>query len=280
LTEVPEHLLKRSRDRRAALGLGGGDGGDAAPAAAETGAASAPSAAVAKSPATPAPVVESAPKPPPFIPPFVQASERRQRVPLWAMPVLAFLPIWGVLYAQTLSQPPVTTLSQVQSGAAIFATNCSGCHGSTGGGGAGRPLADGEVIKTFPNIVSQLEYVHLGDDGHQEVYGSPAYGNPKRDGGQHSFPFGAGGKMPVWKSLSDAQLLEVVRHERETLSGEKGDDVKVDAAGNLLWPNGKPFLNSTGVLVWDDGTPMFDKSTGALSQPVDASQTLAQIAPA
>ena len=32
MTEVPEHLLKRSRDRRAALGLGGGDapagGGD------------------------------------------------------------------------------------------------------------------------------------------------------------------------------------------------------------------------------------------------------------
>jgi hypothetical protein len=27
VTEVPEHLLRRSRERRAALGLGGGEGG-------------------------------------------------------------------------------------------------------------------------------------------------------------------------------------------------------------------------------------------------------------
>ena len=30
MTEIPEHLLKRSRDRRAALGLGGGQEGEAA----------------------------------------------------------------------------------------------------------------------------------------------------------------------------------------------------------------------------------------------------------
>jgi len=279
LTEVPEHLLKRSRDRRAALGLGGGDAGDASPAAADAGAASAATPAVAASPTTPAPVVESAPKPPPFIPPFVQASERRKRIPLWAMPVLAFLPIWGVLYAQTLSQPPVTTLTQVQAGAAVFATNCSGCHGSSGGGNAGRPLSDGQVLLTFPNIVNQLEYVHLGDAKHEALYGSAKYGDPKREGGQHEGPYQGNGVMPPWTTLSNTQLLEVVRHERETIGGEKGDAVKVDAAGNLLWPNGKPFLNTTGVLVWDDGTPMFDKD-GKLSKPVDASQKLAQIAPA
>ena len=32
MTEVPEHLLQRSRERRAALGLGGGEAGEAAPA--------------------------------------------------------------------------------------------------------------------------------------------------------------------------------------------------------------------------------------------------------
>jgi hypothetical protein len=52
----------------------------------------------------------------------------------------------------------------------------------------------------------------------------------------------------------------------------------MDAAGNLQWPNGKPFLNATGQLVWDDGKPMFDTQTGKLTKPVDPSKKLADIA--
>lgn len=269
LTEVPEHLLKRSRDRRAALGLGGDDGGEAAPAASSTdvepAAASAPAAAAA------VPAVEAPPPPPEPVAPHIEAAESRKRVPVWAMPVLAFLPIWAVIYAQALSPPPVTTLSQVDLGAQVFANQgCSGCHGASGGGGAGRQLSDGEVVKTFPNIANQLEFVNLGSAG----YEGQVYGNPNRPGGTHAgLSFG---RMPTFNGkLTDAELLEVVRHERETLGGESKDNIKVDAAGNRLWPNGKPMLDATsGKLVWDDGTPMFDDK-GHLTKQVDASQPAA-----
>lgn len=265
LTEVPEHLLKRSQDRRAALGLGGGDaGGSAAPAAsASTEVAPAASAAPAAA-AAPVPEVVKEPEP---VPAYVQASLDRKRIPIWAMPVLAFLPVWAVIYAQTLSPPPKTELSQLDLGAALY-SQCAGCHGGSGGGGAGRPLADGEVLKTFPNIANQLEFIRLGSAGFEGV----PYGNPDRDGpGQpHKGLSYNGNPMPTFSKLTDAQLLEVTRHERETLSGEEGT-FEVDAEGNRLWPNGSPMLDSSGKLVWDDGEPMFD-ADGKLTRDIDASQ--------
>jgi len=262
LTEVPEHLLKRSQDRRAALGLGGGGdaGASAAPAASastevEPSAGAAPAAAAA-----PVPEVVKEPEP---VPAFVQASLDRKRVPIWAMPVLAFLPVWAIIYAQTLSPPPKTELSQLDLGAAIY-SQCAGCHGGSGGGGAGRPLADGEVLKTFPNIADQLEFIRLGTAGFEGV----EYGNPEREGGAHVG--GSFGKMPTFSTLTDAQLLEVARHERETLSGEEGD-FEEDAEGNRLWPNGEPMLDSSGKLIWDDGELMFDED-GHLTKDVDPSQ--------
>jgi hypothetical protein len=52
MTEIPEHLLKRSQERRKALGLGGGDdGGDAAPAEDATPEAEAPAAEESAAPA-------------------------------------------------------------------------------------------------------------------------------------------------------------------------------------------------------------------------------------
>jgi mono/diheme cytochrome c family protein len=265
LTEVPDHLLKRSRDRRAALGLGGGDdGGDAAPAAAATPATTPGTAAAVPAAARAAVPEPAAPKPPAFVPPYVRAAERRSRIPVWALPVVAFLPIWGVLYAQSLSAAPSKELSQLAAGAQVF-SSCSTCHGPTGGGGVGRPLSDGQVLLTFPNIANQLEFVRRGDVG----FNNGKYGNPNRPGGQHGGGYN-GAFMPAFANLTDAQLLEVVRHERETLSGEK-DGFKVDSTGARLWSNGKPVLNSSGKLQWDDGTAMFTPD-GKLSKQVDASQ--------
>jgi len=262
LSEVPEHLLQRSRDRRAALGLGGGDAGEAAPAASAASAAPATTggAAPAKAAAA-APAVPAAPKPPPFIPPYVRAAERRQRVPVWALPVVAFLPIWGVLYAQSTSEAPSKELTQLAAGAGVYGSKCAVCHGPTGGGAAGRKLADGEVLKTFPNIAYQLEYVHNGDEG----MGKVPYGNPDRPGGQHAPPY-QGGYMPTFKTLTEKELLEVVRHERETISGEE-DGFDTDGSGARLWPNGKPMLNSSNKLVWDDGTVMFDPDGKLTKEP-------------
>jgi hypothetical protein len=264
LTEVPEHLLKRSQDRRAALGLGGGDAGGSAAPAASASTEVEPSAGAAPAAAAAAPVPEVVKEPEP-VPAYVQASLERKRIPIWAMPVLAFLPVWAVIYAQTLSPPPKTELSQLDLGAAIY-SQCAGCHGGSGGGGAGRKLADGEVLKTFPNIAGQLEFIRQGTAGFAGV----EYGNPDREGGAHVGGTYNGAKMPTFSALTDAQLLEVARHERENLSGEKGD-FEVDAAGNRLWPNGEPMLDKSGKLVWDDGEPMFDKD-GKLTKEIDQTQ--------
>ena len=137
MTEVPEHLLKRSRDRRAALGLGGGGGGEA-PATpsepAEGGAEVEPAgatAAAAPAAAAPAEVEATPPEP---VPPYVEAALRRKRIPFWAMPVVGLLPIWIILYAGSLSPADTGELTQLDLGAEIYAANCSTCHGPTGDG--------------------------------------------------------------------------------------------------------------------------------------------------
>lgn len=262
LTEVPDHLLQRSRDRRSALGLGGDDGG-AAPAAVES--STAVESAASAAPATAAAaIVEAAPKAPAFVPPYVEASNRRQRIPMWALPVLGFLPVWAVIYAQSLSAAPTNEVTQLVAGAAVYSP-CSGCHGSAGGGGTGRKFAEGEVVKTFPNIAYQLEFVRLGDKGRDNA----PYGDPKRAGGQHVGPYN-GQYMPAFGDLTDKELLEVIRHERETLGGESKELFAVDAAGAREWSPGKPMLNATGKLIWPDGTPMFD-AAGKLTQQPDPS---------
>ena len=97
MTEVPEYLLERSRERRAALGLGGG--GSAAPAAAPTGegdaspAAAAPASAPAAAPAPSAPSV-----PIESLPTYVAPVGPRSGIPVWMMPVILILPLWAIVY--------------------------------------------------------------------------------------------------------------------------------------------------------------------------------------
>ena len=88
-----------------------GGGGDAeAPAAAtpatteDAPASSAP--AKAEASAAPAPVAPAAPEP---TPPWVEAAQSRKKIPVWAVPVLALLPIWAVVYALTLDPPTEAT---------------------------------------------------------------------------------------------------------------------------------------------------------------------------
>ena len=105
MTEIPEHLLRRSRERREALGLSTGEEGAATPPPSTPAAAATPSTEVAPAAAaTPAPapapaapaVVAPPPKPPP---PYVEAALRRKRIPYWAIPVVALLPLWAFIYS-------------------------------------------------------------------------------------------------------------------------------------------------------------------------------------
>jgi hypothetical protein len=66
------------------------------------------------------------------------------------------------------------------------------------------------------------------------------------------------------KSLSQAELLAVVRYEWETLSGGK---TTVDAEGNITYADGKPMLNEAGELITPEGTPLFDPTGKLTIQP-------------
>jgi mono/diheme cytochrome c family protein len=259
VTEVPEHLLKRSLDRRAALGLGGGDdggGGDAAPTPAPAsepagGAveATAGSAAPAAAAAPAAPALPPAPEP---VPPYVEAAITRKKIPIWAMPVLAFLPVWAIIFVGGLSEADTGEPSQLELGQQIYTASCAPCHNT----GVGRPLGDGEVLKTFPDIVGQLSFVY-----HGTKLTGPAgtvYGDPNREGGAHETYSYNGNEMPSFASLTGAELLAVVRYEREGLSGEEIDPTRLDADESLLWPNGEPMTDSSGNLLNPDGEPLFD----------------------
>ena len=221
MTEIPEHLLKRSRDRRSALGLGGDDAGagasDDKPATPATTASSAPTAPASAAPAgraaAPAP---AAPPPPKPDTPVVAAYKRRKRVPFWAMAALGVLPVWAFMYARAVTETPVEAAGPLGIGEEVYG-NCASCHGGGGGGGVGYAFTGGEVLLTFPHIEDQLRYVVFGT-AEYNLAGVDVYGDPDREGGAHVT--GALGVMPGWSgSLTDEEILSVVCHERYTLGG-------------------------------------------------------------
>src|SRR5436309_15355230 len=119
MTQVPEYLLQRSRERRAALGLPPSGGGEApAPAApAEGGAAPSeagvPAPAEAAVPAATAAAVAPAvtePEPEPE-PVYFEPPQARSGIPAWVVPVLALLPVWAFAYIGALN--PASTAAPV-----------------------------------------------------------------------------------------------------------------------------------------------------------------------
>jgi mono/diheme cytochrome c family protein len=220
LTEIPEHLLERSRARRAALGLGGDEG--AAPAKAEA-AGAAPAAAATPASAAPAARGKAAPvelaKPPAIVlSPYAQAAVARKKIPFWAVPVLLFLPLWGFLYWGTLDKFTPKASGPLAAGEAIYTgKGCQGCHGATGGGAGSIPGLT-TTHETFPDFAEQVWWVVNGSAASPPgvAKGTP-YGSPDRPGGQRV----AVGGMPAWgNALSAKELLDVVYFERVQFGGE------------------------------------------------------------
>jgi hypothetical protein len=228
MTEIPEHLLKRSRERRSAIGGGddaGGGGGDDAPAAsvpaktdAAPAAAAAPSGPVERA-AAPTPAVPEPPKPDI---PVVAAYKSRKKIPFWAMAALALLPVWAFMYARAVTSQPVEAAGPLAEGEVIYG-NCASCHGGAGQGGVGYAFNGGEITKTFPNIEDQLRYVYWGTANYQLAQPPiDIYGDPDREGGPHMT--GELGVMPAQGAdaggaLTDYEILGVVCHERYVLGG-------------------------------------------------------------
>ena len=211
MTDLPEHLLARSRARRSATGGGDESAPAAATPAATGGDGSAPATATA---ATREPVDTTPPAPDP-VAPWVEAATTRQKIPFWAVPALALLPLWAAAYMLTLDTPTPTELGAFEAGEEIYGVNCSFCHGATGGGSGANPALTGPggVESTFATPAAQVAWVALGSAG-STAAGFDTYGD--------GIPREVTSGMPAWgDSLTPDELMEVVLHERSGLNDEE-----------------------------------------------------------
>jgi mono/diheme cytochrome c family protein len=222
LTEIPEHLLERSRSRRAALGLL--KDGEAASSAAPVKASDASPAASAAAPAAKA-APATAPEPvkaPEPLKPYVAAALTRKKIPYWAVPVLLFLPIWLVLYVGTLQRPAGELAGLLAEGQELYAANCAGCHGAGGGGGSGPALNNGDVLATFPDPADHIWWIV---NGSAAVAPGDTYGSADRPGGARV----SKGGMPGWAGTMTArEILAVTYYERITHGGHtEADEIAI-----------------------------------------------------
>jgi mono/diheme cytochrome c family protein len=220
VTEIPEHLLKRSRERRAAVS--GESAAEAGPAAAATPATTQPAAPAAAAPSAPAgrgaAPVPAAPPPPKPDSAVVAAYKKRKRIPFWAMLALSLLPVWAFMYARAVTTQAEEAAGPLGVGDEVYGA-CASCHGGDGSGGVGRAFTNGEVLKTFPHIEDQVRFVYYGTEAY-EAAGVDSYGDPDREGGAHTVRSYNGAAMPGQAGvLTDAEILGVVCHERYTLGG-------------------------------------------------------------
>lgn len=248
MTEIPEHLLKRSAERKAAIS------GEAPAADASSGAAVEPAAA------SPAPAVAAAPvpdvvaEPPARVPPYVQAYESRKKMPFWIIPVLLTLPVWAAMYVGTLERVPQGLTGLLGEGEVLYVeAGCSGCHGAEGGGGIGPALADGEVHTTFTSIEDQIVWIAQGSAivGTGNLYSSADSPRPRAVAGQMP-GFGAESASP----LDMEQLLAVTLYERTQFEPDEAfaeRDLLLAEQLNLLIETGEldASLEASGLSIHD-----------------------------
>lgn len=240
MTEIPEHLLKRSRERRSAMG-----GESGAPAASEGGAAPAPAASAAPAKAPKAEAATAAPKAPAPrpVPAYVAAYQKRRKIPVWVSPVLALLPLWMFMFVNAMTKPPKKVTGPLAEGAAVY-NSCASCHAANGSGGVGYALNNGEVHLSFPNIADQIRFIYNGN----RPYVGKAYTPADRPNGPHVAGVkGVAGAMPAWGqtaggTLTDAQLLAVVCHERFGLAPAELQTTYADEFETWCSPEGANWL--------------------------------------
>lgn len=225
MTEIPEHLLKRAAAARAAKAgkaAPADDAGDATPAA-SPGEAVAPAAAAAPAKKQePLPTLETPPAAATPDIPVVAAAKSRKRVPYWAAPVLALLPLWGLIYLSAVQPPPEGEGDPLVIGAEVYtAAGCSGCHGAQGEGGAGAQLNDGNVIQTFADPLDQVHWIALGaPDGARD---DGTYGDLERPGGPRNIDDLQGQMAGYADQLSSDELAAVVMYMRAEFGGDLYD---------------------------------------------------------
>ena len=122
-------------------------------------------------------------------------------MPVWAVPVLAALPFWAVVYGGAFGERKVEPTGPLAVGAQVYSTKgCSSCHGAAGQGGQGPALS--QVTKTFPNPADHVAWIHTGSA-------------PVKDQPYGALGRVATGGMPAFaESLSDEQIVAVMCYER------------------------------------------------------------------
>ncbi len=217
MTEIPEHLLKRSKAAKGGTSdsdSSAGDSASKAPVAAQ------PKAAAPAAPAANFPDLDPKPEASAPEPAYVSASKARRRVPVWALPVVAALPVWALSFAGTMQLPEREDALLTEAAEVYTVTGgCAGCHGAAGGGGTGYQMSDGEVIATFPEAIDQMVHVARGS----AAIAGQTYG---ADGRRVAGDLGV---MPAQSSLSMLELQLVIYHERAVLSAEE-EELEGDAA--------------------------------------------------
>lgn len=232
MTEIPEHLLKRAQARRAAMGQGEAPEGDAPAAAAPAGGdAAAPAAASVPAKREPAPLPTLDDDAAKVVPdsPVVAAAKRRKRVPYWAAPVLALLPLWGLIYMYSVRTPDAGASDPLAIGAEVFSANCAGCHMADGAGGAaGQKLKDGEVLKTFKDPLAMAHWVAFGADGGARA--DKTYGDLDREGGARTLEDHPGKMQAFGTTLTPEEIAAVVIYVRQEIAGgDPAEDPKFNA---------------------------------------------------
>jgi mono/diheme cytochrome c family protein len=195
VTEVPEHLLRRSKDARARAAGGGGEGSDTPAAPGE-----APGTGAAASAVEPAGGAAVAPA-------AAAAAPAK-----YGIAVLAALPVWALIYAgalvKTAPADPV-----FDEGQAVYQDLCSNCHGAGGEGGTGRPL--NEVVEVFPDAADHVAWIENGSPEAGTPYGDPGKGRISGSGG-YTTP------MPSFKDdLTAEQIAAVAYYERVEFGGQE-----------------------------------------------------------
>jgi mono/diheme cytochrome c family protein len=157
----------------------------------------------------------------PMASPMAQARRERHKIPFWAMPVLAALPLWAYVYTGTLSPPPAGEGPAVVGEDLYASSGCAGCHGASGAGSGSFPaFTGGGIYETWPSFVEHFEWVRLGSAGWLTERGETYGANDKP----------VNGGMPGFgeDQLSDADLLYIVLHER-LLGGDNPDTEDAEA---------------------------------------------------
>jgi len=228
VTEIPEHLLRRSKERRAALGGEADAPAEASTTTAAPGATEEAQAAVTGTPRAAAPVRATAPpqtqaggaSPPgrPAIPEAPAAPEPRYRptrtkTPGWAIVLLLLLPLWAIVYLGAFgSRAKAAANTPTAVGGTLYnSSGCAGCHGAQGQGGVGPQLSGGAVLKQWPRLQDHINWVKTGGATHiGETIGGVVVT--------------AANAMPAFGgTLTPAQIADVVCYERVAFGGAAAD---------------------------------------------------------